>query len=57
MRINLALARFYKTLIEKNVDANVYDAMKDVKVSADKYTIPGLVEAILKMGGYRNIDM
>lgn len=39
MRINLALARFYKTLIEKNVDANVYDAMKDVKVSADLYGV------------------
>ena len=29
----------------------------EVKVSAETYTIPGLVEAILKMGGYRNIDM
>lgn len=39
MRINLALARFYKALIEKNVDANVYDAMKDAVVSADLYGV------------------
>ena len=37
MREFLVLARFYKYLLDNNINNNVYDALKDVKVSFDLY--------------------
>lgn len=37
MRELLIAARFYKYLLDKNITQNVYDAMKDVEISADLY--------------------
>lgn len=37
MRELLILARFYKHLLDNNIDTNVYDAVKDVKFDYDLY--------------------
>lgn len=39
MRTLLILARFYKHLLENNINDKVYDAMKDVKLDYDLYGI------------------
>lgn len=41
MREFLILARFYKYLLDNNIDSNIYDAVKDVKFDYDLYNQGG----------------
>ena len=44
MREFLILARFYKYLLDNNIDSNIYDAVKDVKFDYDLYNQGGAAQ-------------